>query len=134
MASASDVLGTKMKDTAGGYGAASADAPAAPKKESFSAAFARNRKAGEKEFTWNGKRYNTKLKEDARSEARPTQGEVENTEGMTMMKRGGRVMPWMKKGASEDMACGGSVKKYSAGGAVRADGCAQRGRTKGKMC
>lgn len=31
---------------------------------SFKSAFAAARKAGKKEFTWNGKAYNTKLKED----------------------------------------------------------------------
>lgn len=30
----------------------------------FEKAFAEARKAGKKEFTWNGKRFNTKLKED----------------------------------------------------------------------
>lgn len=42
----------------------------------FKTAFAAARKAGKKEFTWNGKSYNTKLKEEVggaeRPKARPT--------------------------------------------------------------
>ena len=37
----------------------------APKKQSFGQAFAAARKSGEKTFTFNGKKYNTKLKEEA---------------------------------------------------------------------
>jgi hypothetical protein len=36
----------------------------------FKEAFAAARKAGKKEFTWNGKAYNTELKETARPKAR----------------------------------------------------------------
>ena len=36
---------------------------------------------------------------------------------------------WVKPG--KQMASGGTVKKYSKGGAVRGDGCCQRGKTKG---
>jgi hypothetical protein len=31
------------------------------------------------------------------------------------------------------MKRGGKVKKYAKGGSVRGDGCAQRGKTKGRM-
>ena len=38
-------------------------------------------------------------------------------------------------GFSDDYAKGGSVKKYAAGGYVKAaDGIAQRGKTRGKIC
>lgn len=37
------------------------------------------------------------------------------------------IKPAMKK------AKGGAVKKYAKGGMVRGDGCAQRGKTKGRM-
>ena len=48
------------------------------------------------------------------------------------MKKGGKV-------GSSCMKKGGSVKskpmaKYASGGMVRADGCAMRGKTKGKNC
>lgn len=36
---------------------------------SFKKAFAAARKSGKKQFTWNGKRYNTKLKSDTKSSA-----------------------------------------------------------------
>lgn len=39
---------------------------------SFSKAFAAARKAGKKEFTWNGKRYNTKLKSETNRKSPPT--------------------------------------------------------------
>jgi hypothetical protein len=39
-------------------------APAKKKTSSFGAAFAAARKAGKKEFTWNGKRYHTRTKEE----------------------------------------------------------------------
>ncbi len=39
---------------------------------SFSKAFAAARKAGKKEFTWNGKRYNTKLKSETKKKSPPT--------------------------------------------------------------
>ena len=44
------------------------------------------------------------------------------------VKRHEKTMHGMKKGG---MACG--TKKYATGGSVRGDGCAQRGKTKGRM-
>lgn len=47
-----------------------------------------------------------------------------------------KLPPWMDKGAKK-FNKGGEVKKYAKGGMVRSgghgDGCAQRGRTKGRM-
>lgn len=40
-----------------------------PKKQTFKQAFASNRAAGKKEFTWNGKSYNTKLATDTKKPA-----------------------------------------------------------------
>ena len=52
--------------------AAPAAEPAAPSKAmSFKEAFASNRKAGAKTFEWNGKKYTTKLKGDAKAAAKP---------------------------------------------------------------
>jgi hypothetical protein len=47
-----------------------------------------------------------------------------------------RTKPYMKDEAGGDMKRGGAVKKMASGGSVssRADGIAQRGKTKGKMC
>jgi hypothetical protein len=50
--------------------------------------------------------------------------------GYNKMKKGGSVKP-------KKMSSSGKVKKMSSGGSTaskRADGCAQRGKTKGKMC
>jgi hypothetical protein len=44
------------------------------------------------------------------------------------VKKHEKAMHGMKKGG---MACG--TKKYATGGSVRGDGCAQRGKTKGRM-
>jgi len=58
------------KPKMGGFAATKKAAPAlktspAKKKMSFKEAFAAARKAGKKEFTWNGGRYNTMTKEEA---------------------------------------------------------------------
>jgi len=50
--------------------------------------------------------------------------------GYNKMKKGGSVKP-------KKMSSSGKVKKMSSGGSTaskRADGCAQRGKTRGKMC
>jgi hypothetical protein len=48
-----------------------------------------------------------------------------------------RTRPYMKDEAGNDMKRGGAVKKMASGGSTasrRADGIAQRGKTRGKMC
>lgn len=51
-----------------------------------------------------------------------------------------KLPPWLykkgEKSEGEGMACGGKVKKMAAGGSAssRADGCAVKGKTRGKMC
>jgi Mg-chelatase subunit ChlI len=45
---------------------------------SFKSAFAAARKAGKKIFTWNGKRYNTKLASDKKQTAVPTKNPRKN--------------------------------------------------------
>ena len=47
-----------------------------------------------------------------------------------------RTRPYMKDAAGNDMKRGGAVKKMASGGTAssRADGIAQRGKTRGKMC
>lgn len=125
----------------------------------FGKAFAAARKAGEKEFTFNGKQYNTRLKED-------TIGEKNAREGMSMtrmdpqkaqdakrmeqqivardtalkMQEGERAVSDYKakqarqKEADEAASLGTDFKR---GGKVssassRADGIAQRGKTRCK--
>jgi hypothetical protein len=50
------------------------------------------------------------------------------------LKRFGGTMKDIPQGMDGAMKKGGKVSKFAAGGFVRAaDGCAQRGKTKGKM-
>jgi hypothetical protein len=58
---------------------------------------------------------------------------------LTGMKRGGGVkkmakggMSCMKKGGGIERKGSGPVKKFAKGGSI--DGCAQRGKTRGRMC
>jgi len=88
--------------------------------KSFSQAFREARAEGKDSFTWNGKKYTTEMagaKKDKKEESETftkSEPEVEDTdEGRTTtFKRGGAV----KSSASK-----------------RADGCAQRGKTRGRM-
>lgn len=125
----------------------------------FGKAFAAARKAGDKEFTFNGKQYNTRLKEE-------TIGEKNAKEGMSMtrmdpqkaqdakrmeqqtvardtalkMQEGERaVADYKAKQARQKEADeGASLGGYKRGGKVssassRADGCATKGKTKGRV-
>jgi len=58
---------------------------------------------------------------------------AESQEIIDRMSR--RTRPYMKDEAGNDMKRGGAVKKMASGGSAssRADGCAQRGKTRGKM-
>lgn len=96
-------------------------ADASPKKQSFSAAYAAARKAGKDKFTWNGKSYSTDRAEDSKADEPMPTGNI----GSRVMFEEGETGPAYKRG--------GGVKKYAKGGSVRGDGCAQRGKTKGKM-
>lgn len=92
-----------------------------PKKQSFSSAYASARKAGKDTFTWNGKSYSTDRAEDKKADEPMPTGNI----GSRVMFEEGETAPAFKRG--------GGVKKYAKGGSVRGDGCAQRGKTKGKM-
>lgn len=92
-----------------------------PKKQSFSAAFAAARKAGKDKFTWNGKSYTTDRADDKKEDKPMPTGNI----GSRQMFDEGETGPAYKRG--------GGVKKYAKGGAVGRDGCAQRGKTKGRM-
>lgn len=56
-------------------------------------------------------------------------------EHVAQMKKHGVPEKYVKQEQKEamGMACGGGVKKYAKGGAVRADGCASKGKTKGRF-
>jgi len=92
--------------------------------KSFSQAFKEARAAGKETFSWNGKKYTTEMAGAKKPSAAPaSEPERETTDydfGTTNpseFKRGGKV---------KKMASGGSASR-------RADGCAQRGNTRGKM-
>ena len=101
-----------------------------PKKETFKEAFAKARKAGDKTFMFNGKKYTTEMKGEKKAEPK-AESKAEPTEEAPRRKT-----PREKfKGL---MGMLGNVKTYKSGGSVssaskRADGCAQRGKTKGRF-
>jgi hypothetical protein len=119
--------------------------------KSFREAFAEARKAGEKNFTWNGKKYNTEVakpkpkvaeKRDFPTPTEPgrpgptratalnvnaTQKDADTARDKRFVKdavRGAEKAAERKK--SQDFAKGGSVS-------ARADGIAKRGKTKCKI-
>jgi hypothetical protein len=100
-------------------------APSA-KLSNFGAAFNMARKAGDKTFMFKGKKYTTDLAE-SKPKAKPAAGK--KLPGKSAEGQMGDVM-----GAKK----GGMIKKYAMGGSVgsaskRADGCATKGKTRGKM-
>jgi hypothetical protein len=110
-------------------------------KMTFKDAFAEARKAGDGNFEWHGKKYTTELdKPVAKSYVKPSSisgkgkqfkenmasGRVNQMGDMGMKKGGGIESRGKTKGTIIKMASGGSVG--------RADGIAQRGKTRGKMC
>jgi hypothetical protein len=154
--------------------------------ETFKQAFARNRKAGAKTFTWKGKKYTTELASEKKKPQPEKEidkdyllGERGNPLGEGVSAKGSKLDPMTGRsrtlamgptrtmGADEfmgrmrrvpdeyltdkgsstmmrrdsdafNMKRGGKVKKYSSGGSTssaskRADGIAQRGKTRGKF-
>lgn len=89
-----------------------------PKKQSFSEAFKEARKAGKDKFTFNGKSYTTETAEEKESNKPTPTGNI----GSRSMMEEGETAPSFKKG--------GSVKCKASS---RADGCAVRGKTRGRM-
>jgi hypothetical protein len=86
--------------------------------KSFSQAFKEARAAGKETFSWNGKKYTTEMAGEKKSAAssepeRETADYSFGTTNPSEFKRGGKV------------------KMSSA--SKRGDGCAQRGKTRGKM-
>lgn len=126
------------------YAQQKAKEAAAPKKQSFGQAFAAARKAGDKTFMFNGKKFTTQTKEEAAKKAAPKFDKSKAAEvpkpTMDLSKKPstpakrpmkiseiGRQKMSMedKMKAIRGMAKGGKVKKM--------DGCAKRGRTNCKM-
>ena len=105
-----------------------------PKKETFKEAFAKARKAGDKTFMFNGKKYTTEMKGEKKADSKSEAKAEPKAEPAAETPR--RKTPREKfKGL---MGMLGNVKTYKSGGSVssaskRADGCAQRGKTKGRF-
>ena len=102
---------TKIKDTEFGDldGAMKAQANAPTTPLTFGKAFREARNAGDKTFTFNSKKYTTELAKPAK--------------------------PASPESAAEPVGNkrGGVIKKMAKGGVTRADGCATKGHTKGRM-
>jgi hypothetical protein len=112
----SKMTDSKNADAGTGRGATTFD-------KTFKQAFAEARKAGQGTFDWNGKKYNTEMAGEKKPTAAPLRETMESDSGTTNpseFKRGGKV---------KKMASGGSTSSAS----KRADGCAQRGKTRGRM-
>jgi hypothetical protein len=127
-------------------------AESAPKKTAFKEAFATARKAGDKTFEWNGKKYTTDVaspskgatssperKDSLRSKPAPMETTYDRMNRMNRNEASARSASIN----SERQTLKDNLKKvvdskakgYAKGGSVssRADGIAQRGKTRGKM-
>lgn len=104
--------------------------------KTFKQAFAEARKAGQDTFNWKGKKYTTEMAgsktkgidsalEDAYQESMGT-GSAERSYDAEPYVGAHDEETRMKKGGCVKMAKGGTASS-------RADGCAQRGKTKGKV-
>ena len=103
-------------------------------KKSFGQAFAEARRAGDKTFMFNGKKYTTELKGEKKDKpAKKEEAKAEPAKAEPAKDEPRRKTPREKfKGL---MGVLGNVKTYKSGGSVskRADGCATKGKTRGRM-
>lgn len=88
--------------------------------KTFKQAFAEARKSGQGQFTWNGKKYTTELAKPKKTDAE----EMGEMKPDSELEEAHFEAVGYKKGGSVKM--GGTASS-------RADGCAQRGKTKGKV-
>ena len=95
------------------------------KYESFSDAFKRSRAAGEKTFDYKGKTYTTELAGEKKS-APKSEKRFSASESIGV-KSSKKAPDFMRKAMG--MKSGGSVSSAS----KRADGCAVKGKTRGRM-
>ena len=124
--------------------------------KTFGAAFSAARKRGDKTFEFKGKKYTTQTKEEKDREVTPEAKKVMDTMRMdrasnmraqarkadvemeTPEERGAMNLKGFKRD-KEDMSGSGEYSPFKKGGSVkssaskRADGCAVRGKTKGRM-
>jgi len=90
--------------------------------KSFKDSFAEARKAGQDTFNWNGKKYTTEMAKKPEAKAEETMETKPDNE----LEEAHFDSIGYKKGGCVKMAKGGTASS-------RADGCAQRGKTKGKV-
>ena len=110
---------------------------------SFKTAFAAARKSGDKTFEWNGKKYTTELASEKKPAKASTTSTAPSSSDRSVAKadssnfsdRMAYKRATQSKMAADKKAAAGAG--YKSGGTVsasrRADGCAQRGKTRGKM-
>ena len=109
------------------------------KPKNFRQAFAEARKSGDKTFMFGGKKYTTKLKEevdkkDPDADKGPSRATIERLEQRAAVSK-----PSQAKGSMKEKMRSMGITRYQAGGSVkssaskRADGCAIRGKTRGRM-
>lgn len=120
---------------------ADAEKPAEPlKMASFKEAFAEARKAGDKTFEYMGKKYTTELakpKSESKTPAGPRASDT-GDELSRLLRRSPSPVPrtdLMRTSKGKVSLGEASFKKGGTVGSAsrRADGCAQRGKTRGKM-
>ena len=126
------------------------------KTSEFGKAFAEARKRGDKTFEFKGKKYTTQTKEEKDREVTPeaksvmdrmrmdrasnmrAQARKADVEMETPEERGAMNLEGFKR-ERKDMSGSGEYSPFKKGGSVRssaskrADGCAIRGKTKGRM-
>ena len=107
------------------------------KPKNFSQAFAAARRSGDKTFMFGGKKYTTELarpapKKDPDADRGPSKEAIERLEQRAAVSK-----PSQARGSMKEKMRSMGVTRYQAGGKVsaskRADGCAVRGKTRGKM-
>ena len=121
------------------------------KKSEFGKAFAEARKRGDKTFEFKGKKYTTQTKEEKDREVTPeakkvmdrmrmdrasnmrAQARKADVEMETPEERGAMNLKGFMRD-KKDMSGSGEYSPFKKGGYVKvADGCAKRGKTKGRM-
>ena len=115
------------------------------KMASFGEAFKEARNRGDKTFEYMGKKYTTELAGTKKASEGPKTAFQKRAAKQTAAREARAAASAARKNAplgqmSDVVGAkkGGRVKKYAAGGSVssaskRADGCAQRGKTRGRM-
>jgi len=96
-------------------------------EETFGDAFKRARRNGEKTFEFKGKKYTTETADD---KAKAKKAKAESNFASAETKGGAKLMTRKDRMGDKPMfKAGGSVSSAS----KRADGCATKGKTRGRM-